>query len=501
MNRPNIVFILTDSQGTNLLDCYGRSGLRTPCIDRLAANGIKFERAYTTQPVCTPARAGLFTGIYPHSTGAWGNHMPLGDTLKTMGQRFQDAGYTTAYTGKWHLSGHDYFDTGICPPGWDPQYWYDGRNYMDELTDEERALWRHGMMSYDLLKKHHITADFTWGHRVSQRGIAFIREAAVADQPFLAVISYDEPHGPSTCPPAYIEPFLDYEYEIGPNALDDLADKPAHHREWAAAVQARVAEGKFKSPLYLGCNSFIDHEIGRVVAAVEQTCPDNTWIFFTSDHGDMMAGHGLNAKGPAMYEEITHIPLIVQAPKKADAGKTDPALVSHIDLLPTLLELADIPVPEMLDGNSLAPRLLGSETGNDRELLIEFNRYEVDHDYTGFQPIRCWLAGDFKLVINLLEDTDELYNLKTDPHELHNLIEAPEVSEIRDRMHDRLLDFLYDRRDPFRGPHWERRPWRLSRRLDWLGSCRPRPDDGYAPPALDYRTGRPATGPYKLSEQ
>ena len=424
--------------------------------------------------------------------------MALGNTMKTMGQRFQDAGYHTAYTGKWHLSGHDYFDTGVCPDGWDDAYWYDARNYMDDLSDKERSLWRHGMMSYEALKAHNIIAPFTWGHRVSDKGIDFIKHASSSDQPFLAVVSYDEPHGPSTCPAEYIEPFLDYDYDIGPNAADELADKPSHHREWAEAANCRVPGGKIQNPLYLGCNSFVDSEIGRVVDAVDKYCPDNTWIIFTSDHGDMMGAHALNAKGPAMYEEITHIPLIIQKPGKQDAGTVDHALVSHIDLLPTMLELSGMDVPDILDGRSLCPRLNGEDDADEREILIEFNRFEVDHDYEGFQPIRCWMAENHKLVINLLEDVDELYNLKDDPYEMNNLINNSATADIRDRMHDCLLHYIYTRRDPFRGPHWERRPWRTSRRFDWLGSWRPRPDDGYAPPVLDYRTGRKNTGSYRL---
>ena len=115
MAQPNFVFILTDTQGVNVVGCYGRPELRTPCIDRLASEGIRFARAYTTCPVCTPARAGLFTGSFPHTAGAWGNDIPLGNTIKTMGQRFRDGGYRAAYIGKWHLSGQDYFDSGHLP--------------------------------------------------------------------------------------------------------------------------------------------------------------------------------------------------------------------------------------------------------------------------------------------------------------------------------------------------------------------------------------------------
>ena len=114
-DRPSFVFIMTDTQATNVIGAYGRPELRTPNIDRLAEIGVMFERDYTTCPLCTPARAGIFTGIYPHTAGAWTNNLPLGDNVITMGQRFTDAGYHTAYIGKWHLDGHDYFGTGLCP--------------------------------------------------------------------------------------------------------------------------------------------------------------------------------------------------------------------------------------------------------------------------------------------------------------------------------------------------------------------------------------------------
>jgi uncharacterized sulfatase len=257
MSRPNFVLIMTDTQATNVVGAYGHPALCTPNIDRLAETGIKFARAYTTCPVCTPARAGLFTGIYPHTAGAWANNLPLGDNIKTLGQRFRDTGYATAYIGKWHLDGHDYFGTGICPDGWDPAYWYDGANYLSELTEDEITLWRRGLNSLEALLTHDIRAEFTWAHRVSNRAIEFLKNRESANnelritnhespvtEPFTLVVSYDELHHPFTCPPEYVEQFAEYDYPLGPAAFDTLEDKPAHQREWAAAsnVPARVRE-------------------------------------------------------------------------------------------------------------------------------------------------------------------------------------------------------------------------------------------------------------------
>ena len=133
-----IVLIMTDTQRADMLGCYGNPGMKTPCLDALAARGIRFDKAYTCQPVCGPARSALFTGAFPHSNGSWANSMPLGDTVKTIGQRLHDHGLHTAFIGKWHLDGGDYFGLGRCPDGWDPAYWYDMRNYLEELSRADR---------------------------------------------------------------------------------------------------------------------------------------------------------------------------------------------------------------------------------------------------------------------------------------------------------------------------------------------------------------------------
>jgi len=118
---------MTDTQGANVIGCYGRPEMRTRHIDRLAAEGMRFDQAYTASPVCGPARSALFTGTYPHTNGSWGNDMPVGLNIKTVGQRLQDSGVHTAHVVKWHLDGTDYFGSGRCPDGWDPAYWFDMR--------------------------------------------------------------------------------------------------------------------------------------------------------------------------------------------------------------------------------------------------------------------------------------------------------------------------------------------------------------------------------------
>ena len=486
------MIIYGETQGANVVGVYGHEGVQTPNIDLLAQNSTLFTRGYTTCPLCTPARSGMFSGIYPHTNGAWTNNLPMGDNIKTMGQRFQAAGYHTAYTGKWHLDGHDYFGTGQCPDGWDDAYWYDGKCYLADLSDEEISLWRNGLGSLEGIQKHETTAEFTWGHRVVNRGIDFLQERD-PDKPFLLVVAPDEPHHPYTCPTEYAERFQDFRYPLGPAAYDTLESKPTHQREWAQNKEGDNLDGCFHHPLYFGCNSFIDHEYGRLIDAVYQYAPENTYIILTSDHGELGGAHQLWGKGPAMYEEITHVPFIIQQPGGAGAGGVNPTPVSEIDLLPTMLDLAGLEIPPILEGESLRSFLDG-DINLERDIVMEYNRYAIEHDsWGGFQPVRCLVSGMHKLVINLLH-TDELYDLERDPAEVENLIDHPDYARIRDEMHTRLIDWMNVKRDPFRSPAWERREWSDSRRLNWKGKFRPRSADGYAPEVRYYDTGMPARG-------
>lgn len=485
MTRPNFLFIMTDTQATNMVGCYSGKPLNTDHIDQLAAEGIRFNAAYTCSPVCTPARAGLFTGIYANQSGPWTNNVAPGKNIATMGRYFQDAGYHTGYIGKWHLDGHDYFGTGICPPEWDADYWYDGANYLAELTDEQIGLWRNGLNSVEDLQRHHIDETFTWAHRISNRAVDYL--AQERDAPFLLVVSYDEPHHPFTCPARYLEKYQDFYYDLGDKAHDDLSAKPEHHRLWAQAMPSPVGEdGRYHHPMYFACNDFVDDQIGRVIAALTPEQCANTWVIYTSDHGEMMGAHRLISKGAAMYDDITRIPLILRPPQGEPAQVNTP--VSHVDLLPTMLALAGIHRPDILAGENIL------EATPDRGVMVEFNRYEIEHDsFGGFIPVRCWVTDRWKLVLNLFT-SDELYDRHNDSHELHNRIDDEALAITRNALHDQLLDYMDRIRDPFRSYQWSLRPWRQDAQPRWMGAFRPRPEDGYSPVVRDYDTGLPTQG-------
>ncbi len=488
-----VVFIMTDTQRFDMLGCYGTPGISTPALDGLASQGVRFDRAYTCTPVCGPARSAIFTGLWPHINGMWSNNLALGKGVKHLGHRLQTLGIHAAYVGKWHLEEMDYFGTGICAEGFDPAYWYEMRNYLDALSPEDRTRSRQQQTN-----RTDWPLEKTFAHGVSTRATDFLQKHG--DEDFCLVVSYDEPHGPYVCPKPFAEMHRDFEFPKRPNVADRFEGTPEHLRVWADdGVTADSKQLRNRWMDFLNCNSFVDSEIGKVLSAIDQFAPD-ALVIYTSDHGDLMKSHGIINKGSAVFDENARIPFIVRWPGHVPAGAVSPQPVSHIDLVPTILQaLGQQEMSPLLQGRSMLDFFCNPMQRHDQSVFIEFGRYEVDQDgFGGFQPIRAAFDGRYKLGINLLT-TDELYDVQSDPYELTNLIHSAEHAAIRDGLHDQILDWMSRTRDPFRGYYWHYRPWRENLpKLRWhyTGMARPRlREDGLVP--LDYTTGLPATEPPK----
>lgn len=487
--KRQVILLMTDTTRCDMLGCYGNDKMHTPNLDRLAAQGLRYTNAYTCQPVCGPARSALFTGTFPHSNGMVTNSIAMGDNVKTIGQRLSDGGVHCAYIGKWHLDGSDYFGNGVCPQGWDEDCWYDMRRYLDELTEDERRLSRKSVTAY----RDDMRAEFTYAHRCSDRALRFLQQNSDSD--FFLTVSYDEPHGPCLCPAPYNTMYEGVSMPDSENYADDLSQKPQMQQLWAGAGLHASPES-LQAPsdalaLFLGCNSFVDMEMGRVLDEIYRLCPD-ALVLYTSDHGDMLGNHRLQMKNACAYKEVANVPLLIRHGAHSATGVVEhPA--SHIDFVPTVIDYMGLAIPKLLEGRSILPQICDPAVNTNEFVFTEFTRYEVDHDgFGGLQPMRAVTDGRYKLVLHLL-DTDELYDMHSDPCEVHNLIDDAAHATQRDTLHDAILQHMNDTRDLYRGYQWACRPWRKGKAPTWENDdhTRQRENEEYEPRQLDYDTGLP----------
>lgn len=487
--KKQVILIMTDTTCKEMLGCYGDKRMHTPNLDALAAEGIRYENAYTCQPVCGPARSAIFTGLFPHENGMIANGASLGADVKTIGQRLTNCGISCGYIGKWHLDGGDYFGLGTCPDGWDADYWYDMKNYLEELNLSERVRSRQSSEAFS----PDFTEEFTYAHRCTDRAIRYLEQHDRQD--FFLTVSYDEPHAPSLCPSPYNTMYADFKFDPSPRFTDELKDKPLMQRLWAGSY-LNVPESSLRNPsdaltLLFGCNSFVDYEIGRILELVRSRFPD-ALVLFTSDHGDMLGAHRLYSKNAAVYREVANVPLIISGGEK---GKVVNAPASHIDIVPTILDYFGIPVPKQLSGCSMLPQIYDAGKTIHEAVFMEFTRYETDHDgFGGLQLMRAVISEHYKLAIHLL-DQDEFYDLTTDPCETKNRIQDPSYLPVIKAHHRLLIRHMNDTRDPYRGYQWSARPWNREFTPCWdnEGYTRQREPDGYEPVQLDYDTGLPIT--------
>ena len=230
-NGTNVVFIMTDTQAWFMVGAYGDPSVDTPNLDRLASQGVRFNRAYTTCPLCTPARAGIFAGLLPQNAGAWCNNLTPYRNVPIMGEIFREQGYRAAYTGKWHLEGSGYFGDGKADGGFEQEWWYDGHSYGEDVGREMFEAYCR-VRTVEDLKAGNFTAENCWGHRVADKAIDFLE--TIGDDPFVLAVSFDEPHGPCVAPPEYWENFTPDRLPRRDNFFAPIDGKPDLQRSYAS---------------------------------------------------------------------------------------------------------------------------------------------------------------------------------------------------------------------------------------------------------------------------
>ena len=422
-SKPNVLFIICDQQFADVMSCrMGKQYLNTSVMDSLAARGMFFTRAYSSNPLCMPYRNSVFTGRYPHETGVTKNAKPATPMdpkeLVFMGNYFKAAGYDTPYSGKWHL----------C--------------YAENDTQA------HG---FEIMK-----ASSTEGHDagVTEGALQFL--ARPHDKPFLLVASYLNPH--NICEWARRLSGRKTRLNCGeigtPPALDQLPPAPFNlapqKNEPDGMTLIRRAEQVDEGPFPVGkftpedwrkhrwgyyrMAELVDKEIGRLLEGLRKAGQEeNTLIVFTADHGECAGAHGWNQK-TVLYDESARVPLIVSWKGHTPAATSDKLVNTGIDILPTLMDAAGLVVPKKLPGRSLLPLALGQTVPAWREYVVAENNLSQTGEVDGMTPTmegRMVRTDQYKYCIySRGQQRESLVDMKADPGEMTNLATDPKYRSV-----------------------------------------------------------------------
>ncbi len=426
-SKPNILFIMADQHRFDYLGSAGASFLNTPNLDRIAECGVRFTQCTTNSPVCAPARIGLATGLQPSRLGSVDNSSFLPRSVQTYYQRLRDHGYRVGCIGKLDLAKPDHYNGRYgdrpCVFGWGfthPEecegkmhagssptpigpytYYLQEQGLLQAFYEDYRKRSAKGWIkdaSHDSVLPVAAFEDVYIGRRAAE-WIASIPD----DFPWHYFVSFVGPHDPFDPPTEYADRYRQAEM---PDAIrDSMEGKPAWVRNRARIMQPEeiaVARRQYCAAIQL-----IDDQIGLMLDSLERRgMLENTYIIFSSDHGEMLGDHGLYTKSVA-YESSLRVPFIIAGPG-IEWGRVSDALVELIDINPTICELASLPAQENIDARSVAPILRGETTEHRTETVSAIRHF------------RCLRTHETKLIQNY-NDIVELYDLSRDPSELCNI--------------------------------------------------------------------------------
>ncbi len=392
---PNVVFIIADDLRHDAMGCAGRPELQTPNLDRLAAEGIRFTNAFVTTSLCSPSRASFFNGCYAHRHGVVANESndPPAD-LPTFPEVFQAAGYRTAFFGKWHMQ-----RKATARRGFDKWLGFTGQGEYFRNTIFEDGEWS--------LSHEYITDLLT------ERAVDYIQQSD--EGPFLMVVSHKAAHAPFFPAMRHRNRYQGVAFPSFDDPDDDLAGKP----DWGGRTVRPDEEKVIRE--YHQCLLAVDEGVGAILEALEKKgILDETIVVFAGDNGYLHGEHGGLWDKRAAYEPSIRIPLLLRYPHVGRSGKTCAELTLNVDVAPSLIEMAGLEVPTEMQGQSWQGILAG-ESG--REAVL----YEYFRERGEVPTSIAVRTRDWKL-ITYPDDpgyTEELYDLRNDPRELHNLRHDP----------------------------------------------------------------------------
>jgi arylsulfatase A-like enzyme len=423
--RPNVLFILADEWRAQATRYNGDVNVQTPVLDRFAAQSVSFDTAVSGTPVCCPYRASLLTGQYPLTHGVFINDVELKPNGVTMGEAFTKAGYRTGFIGKWHLYGSPDGKYGrrlaYIPP--EKRFGFDYWKACECTHDYNKSLYYEGN---DATPKYWPGYD---AFAQTDDACSFIRRQAGAGDPFCLVLSLGPPHFPlETAPESYRERYRGREIALRPNVPANLREKSAEmHRGYYAHMAA------------------LDECFDRLLKTVDGAgVAQDTIVVFTSDHGDMMLSQGLTTK-QYPWDESIRVPFLLRYPGRfGSKGQRLRSPLNTPDILPTLLSLAEIPIPDSVEGEDRSRWTQGSRGAALLTLPVpatETRRHGIA-EYRG-------LRSDRYTYVRSIHGPWLLYDNEADPHQMRNLIGRPAARGIQSRLDRELEALLKRRRDDF----------------------------------------------------
>jgi arylsulfatase A-like enzyme len=460
--RPNLVYVFADQLRLSSCGYTGDTKAITPNIDKFATESVSFTNAISGHPVCAPYRASLFTGKYTTSTGMVINEIRMNTHHHSLAHVLNEQGYETAYIGKWHLWANElgnHYDArnSFVPPGPD-RLGFDGFWAAYNFHHEYYNMYYHT----DSLEKIPVEGYEPDGQ--TSLAIEQLKEKAAAEKPFALFLSLGTPHDPWTLdnvPSEYYELFKDVEFELPPNFRE--TDDP-YADNWATFNENnKRSEITDWLKVYYAMTANLDWNIGRLMKAVDDLgLRDNTIFIFTSDHGEMFGAQGRRGKN-IFYEEAIRVPFLIRWPNNTKAGSETDVCLNTCDIMPTLLTMLDMPVPEEVEGIDLSPFAFG-ESGP--EPVAAFLQ--------GTGATAAWVDGHewralrskrYSYAIYHVDRKELLFDHVADPYQQNNLAEHPDYVSVRDEFRKLLKQKMEQVNDTFECCTWYRDHWTEDRKI------------------------------------
>ncbi|TFG72273.1 MAG: DUF4976 domain-containing protein [Anaerolineales bacterium] len=461
--QPNIIFIMSDDHAAHAMSCYGSRINKTPHIDRIAEQGMRFDNCFCTNSICTPSRAVILSGTYSHVNQVTTLSTPMDNRLLTFPKLLQDAGYQTAMIGKWHLGQGPAHE----PTGFD--FWRvlpgQGLYHNPEMIDGEGCRVHEGYVT-DL---------------ITDMSIEWLKGRDI-NRPFCLLCHHKAPHRSWEPDDKHASMYEDVDIPVPETFDDDYSNRASAAEAATMRIDRDLNAEDLKQPIpegltaaeekhwkyqryikdYLRVVASIDDNIGRLLDTLdEEGLTENTMVIYTSDQGFFLGDHGWYDKR-FMYEESLRMHFVVRYPREIQAGAVNKDITLNIDFPATFLDLAGIPVPEMFQGHSLRPLLRGeTPAGWQTSLYYRYWMHKAHHNvyaHYGVRTLRYKLIyyysdalGQVGAIDETYEPEWELFDLESDPYELHNVVEDPAyatvVKELKDELH-RLQENVGDERYP-----------------------------------------------------